>query len=64
MIMVVLMVEVMGIDYSWPETKVMVGMVVVVKGGVRGGGRLNMVVMNNNGRLRTKVPKYEKMPVP
>ena len=62
--MVVLVVEVMGVDYSWPETKVMVGMVVVVKGGVRGGGRLNMVVMNNNGRLRTKVLKYEKMPVP
>ena len=50
--MVVLMVEVMGVDYSWPETKVMVGMVV------------GMVVMNNNGRLRTKVPKYEKMSVP
>ena len=32
--------------------------------GVRDGGRLNMGVMNTNGRLRTKVPKYEKMPVP
>ena len=32
--------------------------------GVRDGGRLNMGVMNTNDRLRTKVPKYEKMPVP
>ena len=76
--MAVLMVVVMGVDYSWPEIKVIVGMVVVVGlvvemsvdyysclgEGVRDGGRLNMGVMNTNGRLRTKVPKYEKMPVP